>query len=57
MGARCVISGIRPQIAQTSVSLGIEFGEIVTKANLADALQFVLRESGVEIRRTVRPER
>jgi rsbT co-antagonist protein RsbR len=57
MGARCVISGIRPQIAQTIVSLGIEFGEIVTKANLADALQFVLRESGVEIRRTVRPER
>jgi rsbT co-antagonist protein RsbR len=49
MGARCVISGIRPQIAQTIVSLGIEFGEIVTKANLADALQFVLRESGVEM--------
>jgi rsbT co-antagonist protein RsbR len=54
MGARCVISGIRPQIAQTIVSLGIEFGEIVTKANLADALQFVLRESGVEIVRRPR---
>jgi rsbT co-antagonist protein RsbR len=49
MGAQCVISGIRPQIAQTIVSLGIEFGEIVTKANLADALQYVLRQSGVEI--------
>jgi len=56
MGARCVISGIRPQIAQTIVSLGIEFGEIVTKANLADALQFVLRESGFEVvRRSARP--
>ena len=55
MGARCVISGIRPQIAQTIVSLGIEFGEIVTKANLADALQYALRESGVEIVR--RPAR
>jgi len=53
MGAQCVISGIRPQIAQTIVSLGIEFGDIVTKANLADALQYVLRAGGVEmVRRT-----
>jgi rsbT co-antagonist protein RsbR len=38
------------------VSLGIEFGEIVTKSNLADALQYALRQSGVEItRRTARP--
>ena len=51
MGAQCVISGIRPQIAQTIVSLGIEFGEIVTKANLSDALQYALRASGVEIAR------
>jgi rsbT co-antagonist protein RsbR len=49
MGAQCVISGIRPQIAQTIVSLGIEFGEIVTKANLADALQYALRQQDVEI--------
>jgi rsbT co-antagonist protein RsbR len=49
MGARCIISGIRPQIAQTIVSLGIEFGEIVTKANLADALQYALRQQDVEI--------
>jgi rsbT co-antagonist protein RsbR len=55
MGARCVISGIRPQIAQTIVSLGIEFGEIVTKANLADALRYVLGESGVTVRRAPRP--
>jgi rsbT co-antagonist protein RsbR len=55
MGARCVISGIRPQIAQTIVSLGIEFGEIVTKATLADALQFALRDSGVDlVRRPVK---
>jgi rsbT co-antagonist protein RsbR len=56
MGAQCIISGIRPQIAQTIVSLGIEFGEIVTKANLSDALQYALRSSGVEIaRRPARP--
>jgi len=57
MGARCVISGIRPQIAQTIVSLGIEFGEIVTKANLADALQYVLQLNGVEFRRVSRSNR
>ena len=42
MGAECVISGIRPQIAQTIVALGIEFGDIVTKASLADALQIAI---------------
>src|SRR6266536_6540769 len=49
MGAECVIFGIRPQIAQTIVALGIEFGDIATKANLADALVHVLRAAGVEI--------
>ncbi|HET8681644.1 MAG TPA: STAS domain-containing protein [Micromonosporaceae bacterium] len=49
MGAECVISGIRPQIAQTIVALGIEFGDIVTKASLADALMHTLRASGVEL--------
>ncbi|MEY9892837.1 rsbT co-antagonist protein RsbR [Catenulispora sp. MAP5-51] len=43
MGAECVVSGIRPQIAQTIVALGIEFGDIVTKATLADALRHSLR--------------
>jgi len=43
MGAECVVSGIRPQIAQTIVALGIEFGDIVTKATLADALRHALR--------------
>jgi rsbT co-antagonist protein RsbR len=53
MGAECVISGIRPQIAQTIVALGIEFGDIVTKATLADALRHALVRDGVEIvRRT-----
>ncbi|WP_235487387.1 STAS domain-containing protein, partial [Frankia sp. AvcI1] len=46
MGADCIISGIRPQIAQTVVSLGIEFGEIVTKATLAEALALALRRDG-----------
>ncbi|WTW93310.1 STAS domain-containing protein [Streptomycetaceae bacterium NBC_01309] len=45
MGAECTISGIRPQIAQTIVALGIEFGDIVTKATLADALRHALRRS------------
>jgi len=43
MGAECIISGIRPQIAQTIVALGIEFGDIATKASLADALRHALR--------------
>jgi rsbT co-antagonist protein RsbR len=55
MGAECVISGIRPQIAQTVVTLGIEFGDIVTKASLADALRYALRGSGTDPRRA-RPE-
>ncbi len=52
MGAECIISGIRPQIAQTIVALGIEFGDIVTKASLADALRITLRKAGFEVRRT-----
>ncbi|MEW2426876.1 STAS domain-containing protein [Micromonospora sp. NPDC047644] len=55
MGADCIISGIRPQIAQTIVALGIEFGDIATKASLADALRHVLRLTGVETAR--RPPR
>src|SRR5436309_255471 len=46
LGAECIISGIRPQVAQTIVSLGIEFGDIVTKATLADALAHALDRSG-----------
>jgi rsbT co-antagonist protein RsbR len=46
MGAECTISGIRPQIAQTIVALGIEFGDIRTRASLADALVDALRTGG-----------
>jgi rsbT co-antagonist protein RsbR len=49
MGAECTVSGIRPQIAQTIVALGIEFGDIVTKATLADALKLALSKSGVDL--------
>jgi rsbT co-antagonist protein RsbR len=55
MGAECTISGIRPQIAQTIVALGIEFGDIPTKATLGDALLHALRASGVDVVR--RPRR
>ncbi len=53
MGTDCVISGIRPQIAQTIVGLGIEFGDIVTKATLADALAYALDRSGVSVVKAV----
>jgi rsbT co-antagonist protein RsbR len=49
MGAECVISGIRPQIAQTIVALGIEFGDIATKATLADALVLTLGRTGMNV--------
>ncbi|UKJ62645.1 STAS domain-containing protein [Cellulosimicrobium cellulans] len=54
MGAECTISGIRPQIAQTIVALGIEFGDIRTRASLADALVDALR-AGRDSRRTGLP--
>jgi rsbT co-antagonist protein RsbR len=49
LGAECIVSGIRPQVAQTIVSLGIEFGDIATKATLADALAYVLDRRGQRI--------
>ncbi|WP_243708755.1 STAS domain-containing protein [Actinomadura sp. GC306] len=49
MGAECIISGIRPQIAHTIAALGIEFGDIVTKASLADALAHALHGSGLRV--------
>jgi rsbT co-antagonist protein RsbR len=49
MGAECIISGIRPQIALTIVALGIEFGDIATKATLADALTSALQATGATI--------
>jgi rsbT co-antagonist protein RsbR len=49
LGAQCTLCGIRPQIAHTIVSLGIEFGDITTKATLADALAHALRGAGLKI--------
>src|SRR5262245_42615865 len=42
MGAECIISGIRPQIAQTIVHLGVDLGDVVTKASLADGFRHAL---------------
>lgn len=46
MGADCIISGVRPQIAQTIVHLGIDLHGITTKATLADALALALKRTG-----------
>jgi rsbT co-antagonist protein RsbR len=51
MGAECIISGIRPQIAQTIVHLGVELQGVVTKANLADALALALKRTGYTVTR------
>ena len=51
MGADCIISGIRPQIAQTIVHLGVELGQVITKASLADAFTVALQKLGTVIRR------
>src|SRR4029078_7645176 len=48
-GADCIISGIRPQIAQTIVHLGVELGDVTTKATLADAFTVALKRSGLTI--------
>ena len=49
MGADCIISGIRPQIAQTIVHLGIDLQGIMTKSSLADALSLALERTGYRI--------
>jgi len=54
MGADCIISGIRPQIAQTIVQLGIDLQGIVTKATLADALSLALKKGGWIVSRPAR---
>ena len=50
MGADCIISGIRPQIAQTIVHLGVTLPDVITKANLADAFQVALARLGLQVR-------
>jgi rsbT co-antagonist protein RsbR len=49
MGADCIISGIRPQIAQTIVHLGVDLGSVITKATLADAFAIALRRLGLGV--------
>lgn len=46
MGAECIISGVRPQIAQTIVHLGINLEDVITRAKLSDALALALQRSG-----------
>lgn len=51
MGAECIVSGVRPQIAQTIVHLGVDLGGVTTKATLADALALALKRTGVTFSR------
>lgn len=56
MGAECIISGVRPQIAQTIVHLGIDLSQVITKAKLSDAFALALHRSGRAVVRTT-PEK
>jgi rsbT co-antagonist protein RsbR len=51
MGAECIISGVRPQIAQTIVHLGINLEDVITKAKLSDAFALALQRSGRTVTR------
>jgi rsbT co-antagonist protein RsbR len=51
MGADCIISGIRPQIAQTIVHLGVNLEDVITKATLADAFLVALKRVGATVAR------
>jgi len=51
MGADCILSGIRPQIAQTIIHLGIDLSDVVTKATLADAFAVALQRTGATLSR------
>ena len=51
MGADCVISGIRPQIAQTIVHLGLDLGQVTTKSSMADAFKLALKMTGATFAR------
>src|ERR671936_2472138 len=57
MGADCIISGIRPQIAQTIVHLGVELSTVVTKATLADAFVVALQRTGAAVTRAAKAGR
>jgi rsbT co-antagonist protein RsbR len=49
MGVECIISGIRPQIAQTIVHLGVDLGDVTTKAKLSDAFKLALAKRGTRL--------
>lgn len=51
MGAECIISGIRPEIAQTVVHLGIDLSNVVTKSTLASALKYAFNALLLEVRK------
>src|SRR5689334_12638562 len=57
MGADCIISGIRPQIAQTIVHLGVNLSEVITKATLADAFLVALRRTGSNLEKHLAPKK
>lgn len=52
MGADCIISGIRPQIAQTIIHLGVDLSSVLTKATLADAFQLALKKKNLTVGRS-----
>jgi rsbT co-antagonist protein RsbR len=54
MGAECIISGVRPQIAQTIVHLGVDLQGVMTKANLSDALALALKRLGLSVSKAQR---
>jgi rsbT co-antagonist protein RsbR len=49
MGADCIISGVRPQIAQTIVHLGVNLGDVITKPTLAHALSLAFKRAGLAV--------
>jgi rsbT co-antagonist protein RsbR len=49
MGADCIISGIRPQIAQTIVHLGVDLSDVTTRSTLADAFEEALNRTGLAV--------
>jgi rsbT co-antagonist protein RsbR len=57
MGAECIISGIRPEIAQTVVHLGIDLSNIITKASLADALKYAFKLQRLEVKKVAHKEK
>jgi rsbT co-antagonist protein RsbR len=57
MGAECMISGIRPQIAQTIIHLGVDLSDVITKATLADAFALTLRRGGYAVVREQKDKR